>query len=139
MNWKLVLQLSLFGLAMGVGTVFFIPSTIEPFFWLIIFLVSAYLIATRCSDRHFVHGVAVGLANSVWVTGSHVLLFSRYIANHPREAAMMSSMPLPTHPRVMTLIVGAGIGLVSGIVIGALALLARRMVASRPRPAVSNG
>ena len=99
MNWKLVLQLSLFGLAMGVGTVFFIPSTIEPFFWLIIFLVSAYLIATRCSDRHFVHGVAVGLANSVWVTGSHVLLFSRYIANHPREAAMMSSMPLPTHPR----------------------------------------
>ena len=139
MNWKLIFQLSLFGLAMGLGTVFVIPSTLEPLFWLVIFLVSAYLIATRSTDRHFLHGVAVGLANSVWVTGTHVLLFARYIANHPREAAMMSSMPLPTHPRVMMLIVGAGIGLVSGIVIGLLALLARRMVASRPRPAVSSG
>ena len=139
MNWKLVFQLSLFGLAMGVGTVFIIPSTIEPFLWLIVFIVSAYLIATRCADRFFLHGVAVGLANSVWVTGSHVLLFARYIASHPREAAMMSSMPLPTHPRVMMLIVGACIGLLSGIVLGALAVLARRMLSSRPRPAVSSG
>ena len=139
MNWKLILQLSLFGLAMGIGTVFVIPSTIEPLLWLFIFVISAYFIATRCADRFFLHGVAVGLANSVWVTGSHVLLFSRYLANHPREATMMSSMPLPTHPRVMMLIVGAAIGLLSGIVIGAFALLARRMVASRPRRAATSG
>jgi hypothetical protein len=44
MNWKLVFQLSLFGLAMALGTVFFIPSSIEPLCWLIIFLVCAYIL-----------------------------------------------------------------------------------------------
>ncbi len=42
MNWKLILQLSLFGLAMAVGTVFVIPSNVEPLFWLAIFAVCAY-------------------------------------------------------------------------------------------------
>src|SRR5437773_5675009 len=124
MNWKLIFQLSLFGLAMGVATVFFIPSTIEPFCWLVILAISAYLIATRAADRYFLHGVALGLANSVWVTGAHVLLFAQYVARHPREAAMMSSMPLPTHPRVMMLLMGPVIGLASGIVIGLFAMLA---------------
>ena len=36
MNWKLIVQLSLFGLAMGVATVFWVPSTIEPIFWLML-------------------------------------------------------------------------------------------------------
>jgi hypothetical protein len=30
MNWKLIIQLSMFGLAMGIATVFVIPSNIEP-------------------------------------------------------------------------------------------------------------
>src|ERR1700730_18679960 len=33
MNWPLIFQLSLFGLAMGVGTIFFISSRIEPILW----------------------------------------------------------------------------------------------------------
>lgn len=137
MNWKLILQLSLFGLVMGVGTVFVIPSTIEPFLWLVVFLVSAYLIATR-AEAPFVHGVVLGLANSVWVTGAHVLLFSHYVANHPREMAMMQSMPLPTHPRVMMLIMGPVIGLISGIVIGLFAIVAHRLATPRARPVISS-
>ena len=57
MNWKLILQLSLFGLAMGLATVFFISSSAEPFFWLAIFIASAYLIATRAPGRYFLHGL----------------------------------------------------------------------------------
>jgi hypothetical protein len=34
MNWRLTFQLSLFGLAMGIGTVIIIPSNVEPLFWL---------------------------------------------------------------------------------------------------------
>jgi len=70
MDWKLVLSLSLFGLAMGIATVFFIPPTIEPVFWLIIFLVCAYIIAKQRPAKHFLHGLFVGLVNSVWVTAS---------------------------------------------------------------------
>src|SRR5882724_7325605 len=106
MNWKLVGQLSLFGLAMGVGTVSLIPSNIEPLFWLVVFGISAYLIAARAGRSPFVHGVLTGLANSVWVTAAHVLLFNQYLANHPKEAAMMSSMPMPDSPRLMMSLVG---------------------------------
>ena len=131
MNWKLIIQLSFFGLAMGIATVFVIPSNVEPLFWLVVLGITAYVIAVRCSTKRFQHGLLVGIANSVWVTGSHVLLFSYYVANHPREAAMMRSMPLPESPRLMMVLVGACIGVVSGVVTGLLALLAGKLI--RPR------
>ena len=132
MNWKLILQLSLFGLAMGFATVFFIPSEIEPAFWLVIFLVCAYIIAKRTPVKHFLHGLLLGLANSVWITASHVLLFSRYITNHPREAAMMTSMPFPDSPRLMMALTGPIVGLVSGLVLGLFALVGRKLVKRSP-------
>ena len=94
MNWKLILQLSLFGLVMGVATVFVISSSVEPFCWLVVFLVSAYAIARGAPGRPFLHGVCVGLANCVWVTGTHIVLADQYLARHAREAAMMASICL---------------------------------------------
>jgi uncharacterized membrane protein len=132
MNWKLIVQLSVLGLAMGVATVFVIPSSIEPLFWLAVFGISAYFIARRTARRPFLHGLLVGVANSVWVTASHVLLFNQYIANHPQEAAMMSSMPMPDSPRWMMALVGPVIGVVSGAVIGVLAVVAARLAGRRP-------
>jgi hypothetical protein len=132
MNWKLIFQLSLFGLAMGLATVFVISSTVEPVFWLVIFLICAYVIATRASGRYFLHGLFVSLVNSVWVTACHVLLFQQYLARHVQEAAMMSSMPLQRHPRLMMLIMGPVIGLVSGLVLGLFAVVAHKIVGRRP-------
>jgi hypothetical protein len=131
MDWKLIFGLSLFGFAMAIGTVFVIPSNVEPVFWLVIFLVCAFLIARKRPDRHFLHGLLVGIANSVWVTGAHIVFFSQYIANHPKEAAMMGSMPLPDSPRLMLACIGPIIGIVSGLVIGLLAFVAGRLVKPR--------
>jgi len=128
MNWPLIFAFSLFGLAMAIGTVFVIPSNIEPVFWLVIFVVCAYFIAQRAPGRPFIHGLLVGIVNSVWVTSAHVLLFNQYIANHPQEAAMMTSMPLPNRPRVMMAIMGPVIGVVSGVVLGLFALVATKLV-----------
>ena len=133
MNGKLIFQLSLFGLAMGIGTVFLIPSTVEPVFWLAIFVISAYAIARFGGGSPFLHGVFVGLANCVWVTGAHVLLFHQYVARHPQEMQMMASMPLPRHPRLMMLLMGPVIGLVSGVIIGLFALAASRLVKPEAR------
>ncbi|MFZ0968503.1 MAG: hypothetical protein WAN13_09550, partial [Candidatus Acidiferrales bacterium] len=77
MNWKIIFLLSLFGLAMGIATVFVIPSKIEPFFWLVIFVVSAFVIARAAASRHFLHGLLVGIVNSVWITGAHILFVSQ--------------------------------------------------------------
>ena len=95
MNKKLIFQLSLFGLFMAFATVYFIPSNIEPLCWLVVFIICAYLIAKNCTEKYFLNGFCVSLANAVWITTVHVILFDKYITNHPQEAAMMANMPMP--------------------------------------------
>ena len=130
MNWKLIFQLSLFGLAMGIATVFVIPSKIEPAFWLAIFLICAYVIAKRCTAGHFLHGLLLGLANSIWITAAHVLLFDRYVAGHAQEAAMMQNPSVQLSPRAMMAIVGPIIGLISGVILGLFAFVAGKLIKS---------
>jgi len=136
MNYKLIVALSMFGLAMGIATVFVVPSNVEPLFWLAVFLLCAYVIAARAPGGYFLHGLALGVVNAVWVTGFHVLFARQYIANHPQEVAMMASMPLPTHPRIMMGIIGPIVGVVSGAVIGVLAVIASKIVTGRPAAAI---
>ena len=80
MNWKLIFQLSLFGLAMAFATVFIVPSGVEPLLWLPIFLISAYLIGRNAPKMPFLHGLLLGILNSVWITAAHVILFDAYMA-----------------------------------------------------------
>ncbi len=127
MNWKLIFQLSLFGLAMGISTVYWVPSNIEPFFWLAIFIICAYLIARNCTEKFFLHGLFVSLVNCVWVTGAHVLLFQTYANNHPKEIEQMLSMLHSNRPRLLMLITGPIIGLISGLVLGLFAFIASRI------------
>ena len=134
MNWKLILYLSLFGLVMGIATVYWIPSNVEPFVWLVIFVISAILIARNCRRLPFVHGLLVSVANSVWITAAHVLLFDQYLANHPQEASMMQSMARPDLAREMMAVMGPVIGGISGVVLGIFSLIAFKLVA-RNRPA----
>jgi len=115
---------------MGIATVFVISSDIEPLCWLGIFVVCAYLIARQAAARPFLSGVCLGLANSVWITAAHILFMERYIASHAKEAAMMSSMPLSTSPRLMMALTGPFIGLVSGLIVGAFSLIAAKFVKS---------
>lgn len=127
MNWKLIFLLSLFGLAMGIATVYWIPSYLEPYFWLVIFIICAYLIARYCSKKYFLHGLSVSLVNSIWITATHVLLFNTYILYHTDEAEMITKMPLPTHPRIMMLFMGPVIGFISGIILGIFSLIASKI------------
>jgi len=121
-SWKLIFALSMLGLAMAFATVSFIPSRAEPLVWLAILIVCAFFIARLRPDRAFLHGLVLGLVNSIWVTGAHMMFFQQYIANHPQEAAMTKSMPLPNSPRLMMALVGPPIGIVSGAVIGLSAM-----------------
>ena len=135
MNWKLIFQLSLFGLAMGVATVFVIPSTIEPIFWLFIWVLCAFLIAKGTRDLRFLHGLMVGLVNSVWIIAAHVLLYDAYAARHAKEVAMMQSISGAVPQRMLVALLGIPAGLVSGIVIGLFALIAGKFLA---QPGVSD-
>jgi hypothetical protein len=131
MSWKLIFQLSMFGLAMGIGMVFFIPSSVEPILWLAIFIVCAVIIAKRGVKAPFLHGLLVSLVNSVWITGAHLLFFDTYLASHGREAAMMQSSPLP--PRLLMACTGPIIGFVSGLILGLFAFAASRLLRRAPQ------
>lgn len=131
MNSKLILRLSLFGLAMAVATVYLIPAGVEPFVWFVIFIVCAYAIATRAGGHYFLHGLFVSVCNSVWITSVHVMLYEQYFAGHPEQARMMSSMPLADSPRLMMAVTGPVIGVVTGLVLGLFAVAARYMLGPR--------
>jgi hypothetical protein len=45
----------------------------------------------------------------------------QYIASHPKEAAMMTSMPIAAPPRLMMALTGPFIGLGSGLILGLFA------------------
>jgi hypothetical protein len=132
LNWRLILLLSLFGLAMAFATVWAIPSKFEPIFWLAIFAACADRIARRAPGRLFLHGFLVSVVNSVWITTVHVLFAGAYLANHAEEAGMLAHGPLPGSPRLMMALTGPVVGVVSGIVLGLLALLASKLVKPAP-------
>jgi hypothetical protein len=130
MNWKLIFQLSLFGLAMAIATVFVIPSNIEPLFWLVIFVICARIIARRVRRQYFLHGFLVSIGNCVWITATHFLLFDQYIVRHADEAQMMAQLNFPVSPRVFMALTGPVIGVVSGLVLGVLSVLAAKLTAT---------
>lgn len=130
MNLKLILQLSMFGLAMGIATVFLIPSNIEPLFWLAIFVICAAIISRKCKAGFFLHGLMVSIVNSVWVTSAHILLFSSYSARHASEIAMMARLPLGDSPRLLMVLMFPVAGIVSGLVLGLFSYAAHRLRAA---------
>jgi len=128
MNYKLIFQLSLIGLAMAVATVFWIPSNIEPIYWLLIFSICAYFIALKSSGKYFLTGFLLSLFNCVWIVAVHILFLQTYLVNHPQEAVMMHKMPLPESPRLMMLLTGPVIGIVSGLIQGLFAFIASKIL-----------
>ena len=74
------------------------------------------------------------MANSVWVTASHILLFDSYVAHHPRYAAMMTTTPAPGSPRMVMALIGPVIGVLSGLALGVLAVVAGKLVRRRAAP-----
>ena len=124
LNLRLIGKLSLFGLFMGIATVYFITTAIEPVCWALIFVFCAYQIAKYGSANYFLHGFLLGIANCFWITATHILLFHQYLSNHPQEVEMMAKMPLQGHPRLKMLITGPVIGIISGLVLGLFSYLA---------------
>ena len=131
MNWKLLFRLSLFALAIGIATVFWIPTKVEPVFWLLTAIVCTYLIAQKASSNYFLHGFCLSLLNAFWVASIHILFMESYMAKHPEEALMMEEMPLPDSPRLMMAMIGVFIGIAFGIVLGLFSFIAHKLMRFR--------
>jgi uncharacterized membrane protein len=135
MNWKIVFQLSIFGLIMAFGTISLIPEKFEPVFWIAIFIFCAYVIAKTCRSKYFLNGFCVSLVNCVWITAAHLIFYATYVANHPNAAKMGQSMPMQGHPRLLMLLMGPLFGIGFGLVLGLFSFIASKIVKPR-QPAV---
>lgn len=132
MNWKLIFQLSAFGLIMAFATISLIPEMVEPAFWLVIFIFCAYVIARVCTGRYFLHGFLVSMVNSVWITAAHAFFYASYILHHPDMAKMGNDNPIiPFHPRWSMLIVGPLFGIGFGLILGLFAFIASKIVTKK--------
>jgi hypothetical protein len=130
MNWKIIFQLSVFGLIMAFATVSLIPEKIEPVFWIVIYLFSAWVIAKVCNSKYFLHGFLVCLINCIWITSAHVIWYDSYIAHHPGVASQLATLPgrQALHPRLLTVIFAPIFGVVCGIVLGLFSFIASKIV-----------
>ncbi|MDB5116712.1 MAG: hypothetical protein JWQ79_2204 [Mucilaginibacter sp.] len=129
MNWKIIFQLSLFGLIMAFATISLIPEKIEPAFWLVIFVFCAYVIAKVCSGKYFLHGFLVSIINCIWITAAHIFFYDSYAAHHPDMAAMYTGI----HPRQMMLVYGPAFGIMFGIILGLFSFVASKLVKKTPQ------
>lgn len=129
MNWKLIFQMSLFGLIMAFGTVSLIPERTEFIYWIVIFVFCAFVIAKQCAHKQFLHGFWLSMVNSVWITFAHIYFYKTYAAKHPDVASMGTNMHLlASHPRLLTLILCPVFGAVFGLFQGLFALIVSRFV-----------
>ena len=130
MNWKLIFGLSLIGLAMAFITVSWNAPRLEQFIWLLIFLLSAYLIAKNADGRFFLHGFLVSILSCIWETIVHIKLADAYLTHHADKAAICTRMFTESGATVQQslVLIGVFIGVLSGIVLGLFAVAASRIL-----------
>lgn len=131
MNWKIILTLAFFGIAMGTASLFGLTERIEPLLWLFIAFFAAYWIAKRRAPKPFLHGllsaVAMGVCNSL----VQAAFFDMYRANNPTAAKGFSQIPDAIPGRYFILLIGPAIGLTYGLVVGLFAVIASKMLRKR--------
>jgi hypothetical protein len=130
MNLRIVAYVGLFGVIMGVATVLgAIRSGREMWFWLVIFIGSAYLIARIVPRRYFVHGLLAGLVCGSLATLIQAVFLDTYFSHNPE--AEQSFSQLPVEPRIVVLVMTPIIGIISGLVLGVLSAIAGKIFAPK--------
>ncbi len=131
MKWKLILRLSLIGLVLALGSIVFISPNFESLLWLGVLIYYAQALGNGTRTLLFLHGLLLGILNSIWVVAIHASFLSRYLATHPREVSMLDMVraaKIPADPRVIMAFTGITVGILEGIVIGVFAMIAGMMV-----------
>jgi hypothetical protein len=130
MNWKLIFLLSLFGVALGIASVFTLSPIVEFVLWIAATLIIAVLIAKYAHGKYFLHGFIVAVINTFWVTLAQAGLFYTYIASHPEYLQMLEKLPpaLAEHPRRLIVYRSPVIAIISGLFVGLLSWIASKVV-----------
>ena len=126
MDWKVIIILSAFGLIMGLLSLKGFTQKIEPFLWLLFTIATALVVSKNIDSGTFLHGLLIGLFWGVINALTQSIFFDTYIANNPQARENFDKITF-VQPRYFVLITGPVIGLVTGVVLGGLSLLLRKV------------
>ncbi|MGH9787840.1 MAG: hypothetical protein ACRD4U_03945 [Candidatus Acidiferrales bacterium] len=128
MNWKLIVSLSGFGVVMGVLSVLGLSQGIEGWLWLALCIFCAGWMGTQLAERRFLHGFLTGLIGGAVAPVIQALFFSTYVANNPEFMQAAGQLPPGISPRIITVVAIPLGGLLSGVVLGLLTMLAGKVL-----------
>lgn len=126
MKWKTILLLSLFGILMGLNSVFGIIKNVEWILWLVIAIISAYVLNKRTTKLLVTHAVVTGLFMGVLNAIIQSSLFDSYLANNP-EIEGFKQWPITVEPQYFLLMAGPFAGIIYGLIIGLFALIIKKI------------
>ena len=127
MNWKIIILLSLIGIAIAVGAIFGIVNSSYILVYMIIFaIVSGVIISRTCETAPFMHGVMVGLLSGIFGSMIQALMFDTYLKNNPSSLDGFKNITTNLQPQFVLLFSGPFFGIGYGILAGLVALVLKK-------------
>ena len=126
MTWKLIWIFAPIGILMGILGLFGLTGSIEPLYWAIFGLFSAYALGRLVLDRPFQHGLLVGFS---WITASliKVALWQIYLDHNPKFVQIYEAAGGLDKARMFMLGMSPVVAIAMGAVIGFFAWIVFRM------------
>ncbi len=113
---------------MGVLSVLGLTRGVEGWLWLALCIFCAGWMGTQLAERRFLHGFLTGLISGAVAPVIQALFFSTYVANNPEFSQAAAQLPPGISPRIITVVAIPLGGLLSGVVLGLLTMLAGRLL-----------
>jgi hypothetical protein len=126
MDWKIIAILSTIGLLMGVLSVKGFTQKIEPVLWLLFGIATSLILSRNIDQRTFLHGLLVGIAWGVCNGVIQSAFFDTYFANNPSLQQNFQQKSFIA-PRYFVLVTAPIIGAITGLILGGLSLLLKKL------------
>lgn len=126
MDWNLVIILSSIGLIMGLLSVKGFTQVLEPYLWLLFGIAVSLILSKNIEAKSFQHGLFIGLAWGILNGLTQCVFFNTYLANNPQLQQNFQKLTF-MQPRFFALLTGPVIGLLTGLALGGLAWLFKKL------------
>jgi hypothetical protein len=138
MNWPLIVLLSCFGVIMGAGSLVEAYASVGVWISIVIYLFCAWMIGLRAPKKLFLHGFLVGVIAGAIGLIFEIAFWDSFMDANPKIAEAMAKIPEGVNidiKRVTLMSAPFGV-LIWGVILGALSLLAGKVLKKTPAPAV---
>ncbi|MBI2420112.1 MAG: hypothetical protein HYV28_19800 [Ignavibacteriales bacterium] len=127
MNFKLIMNLSLFGLLAGSLNVFALTAGNDWVIWVLFWILASMLLKKKVAEKFFLHAFITGALFTLLAYFVQILLFDLYVANNPVIQSTISSLEPEVHPKTYFISIGLLLALGNGLILGLIALGLKRI------------